>query len=687
MYSLNGGIAQSSGLFSGLSSGSFLLHIEDQLGCYLDSTIIIAMSPPIQLNSILVNPAQCFGTNTGSLSVNAVGGIGALMYGLNSGAVSVNPVFSGLFHTTFTVNVTDSLSCMKDSVVQIGSPPPLQFTSILMEQPYCTSATNGKITIYVNGGVPPYQYAINTSLYTTNNIFPNLYQGTYTIHVRDYNNCEHDTVVQLSAADYMFFQSPVVQHVSCKYGNDGSIALTASGGVSPYQYTINSVSVGTIGNFSNLGVGIYTIIVADQIGCEKDTVIQITEPLLPLKAEMLNITPNICRGDSNGSITAGAGGGTSPYMYSMDGINYQTSSSFNGLMAGMYMIYVKDNNDCLTDTIALVTEPDTSVQLFLLGIKDISCVNVDDGTIQVTSRYGSLPVSYTLNGAAVGVDTFYAGLPPGNYIVEVKDQLGCKSTGKFVVQPSDLRPFIRIDSIGTVLCAGDDDGYVDWHAINTYPPYYYTFDSVFIGTKSDASGLTNATYFIQVTDSRGCYADTTITLEEVNKIDLSVSATPAICSGLGDDGKAVAVVSGGQSPFTYRWSGSIGNYTDEADQLLFGQHTAYVQDALGCVDSTAFEIEFDPCCLVNLPNAFSPNGDGVNDHFKTIQYGHIDIVSLEIFNRWGNKVYSTSAEGIGWDGKYLGTDCDVGTYFYLLRYRCYMKNELVMLKGDITLLR
>ncbi|GBL35166.1 hypothetical protein EMGBS15_07610 [Filimonas sp.] len=278
------------------------------------------------------------------------------------------------------------------------------------------------------------------------------------------------------------------------------------------------------------------------------------------------------------------------------------------------------------------------------------------------------------------MDTFYNNLAPGNYIVEVQDGLGCKSTGKFTVKPSDRRPYIVIDSVEGILCAGDLDGSIKWHAYNTFPPYYYTFDSVYIGTVSQMNGLTNGDYSIHVADSIGCKADTNVSIIEGDRMDLDVTATPALCNGLGDDGKAIAIMEGGQSPFVYSWSGSIGNSTDHAEYLLHGEQIAYVTDQLGCTDSAHFVIEYDPCCLVTLPNAFSPNGDGKNDIFRLIKYGYITLVTFEIYNRWGNQVFSSLAEGTGWDGKYLGEECDLGTYYYLLRYRCHLKNETIMLK-------
>lgn len=686
-YSCNGGVPQASGNFNNLGSGTYTLHIQDLAGCFIDSVITIQSAPPVLINNMAITPAACHTSADGSVLVNAIGGLGILSYALNTGVYSPDSVFGGLPAGSYALHVKDSIGCQRDSTVQVSSPPAIYFSSINLVQPYCSNATNGKITIAVAGGQPPYQYAINTSLYTTSNLFQNLYQGVYTILVKDYNGCIYDTIVNLVAANYMDFNNVLITPVSCKYGNDGSISLGVTGGFSPYAFTINSVSAGSSGFFGNLGTGSYTVNVVDVTGCAADSVIFVSEPLLPVQALLLGTTPSSCRGDSLGNIACGGAGGTPPYSYSLNGLLYQTSQVFYGMAAGSYIITVKDSHGCIGDTSAVVLEPDTSVQLFLVGIKDVSCIGVNDGSITVTSQFGSKPLHYYLNGAGFGIDTFYSMLAPGNYVVEVKDSLNCKSTGKFTIVPSDRRPYIIMDSIQGIACAGDKNGYMDWHTINTFPPYYYTFDSIYLDTVSHIHGLPNGTYWIRVVDSIGCKADTTISLIENNPIELDIQATPALCSGLGDDGKAKAIVIGGQKPFVYSWSGAVGDSSGMADHLLYGPHVAYVEDALGCIDTAHFDIEYDPCCLVSLPSAFSPNADGKNDIFKAIQFGYINLISFEVYNRWGNRVFSSNTESKGWDGKFLGADCELGTYFYLLRYRCHLKNETITLKGDVLLLR
>jgi gliding motility-associated-like protein len=685
-YSLNGGVPQGVGLFSNLLPGAYILHIEDQLGCYVDSNITISVAPPIVINSISLVSPLCFNTNDGSITINASGGLGPKYYTVNALPYTLNNTISNLGIGTYTVHIKDSLNCVKDSVINLTGPPPIVVTNITMVQPYCSNATTGAITIAAAGGFAPYQFAINASLYSTNPTFSNLLPGIYTLHVMDINGCIIDTVVNLQAANYMNFTSVVIVNVSCKFGNDGSISLAAVGGFNPYSYFINAVPNGNSGYFPNLAIGSYTISVTDNIGCQDDTVLSVSEPLQPATASVALTSGNFCKGDSAGSVTGSASGGTPPYTYSIDGINFQNSSTFTNLLAGNYTLTIKDSKGCTDDTTFVISEPATSVLIQFISKKEISCADVNDAAITVSSVDGTPPLAYYLNGVLHNTDTFFNNLSPGEYIIEVRDSIGCVSTGKYDILPSEKKPYIIVDSVVGILCAGDKTGYLGWHAIDCYPPYRYIFNTVPFGATNFANNITDGAFLIQVLDTLGCYNDTIVYINPKNPIEIQIAATPASCGGRGDDGKATATVVGGVPPFVYAWTG-IGTNTVDAYNLKFGKHWGYVKDNLGCVDSTEFEIIYEPCCNVILPNAFTPNGDNNNDVFRILKHGDISLQSFEVYNRFGAQVFRTKNLDEGWDGKLAGSDAEVGTYFFLVRYKCPLSDETQLLHGDVILLR
>jgi gliding motility-associated-like protein len=108
----------------------------------------------------------------------------------------------------------------------------------------------------------------------------------------------------------------------------------------------------------------------------------------------------------------------------------------------------------------------------------------------------------------------------------------------------------------------------------------------------------------------------------------------------------------------------------------------------GCVDSIIKCANIEPIDIgVFIPNAFSPNGDGINNTFHAIYDGSIEFVNLVVYNRWGQRIFFTKNAFEDWDGKFKGSLCDIGVYFYMFNYKKKGSNDIICLKGDVQLLR
>jgi gliding motility-associated-like protein len=122
--------------------------------------------------------------------------------------------------------------------------------------------------------------------------------------------------------------------------------------------------------------------------------------------------------------------------------------------------------------------------------------------------------------------------------------------------------------------------------------------------------------------------------------------------------------------------------------LYFGLYKVEITDAYGCKIKDSVYIEEGPCCDVAfIPNAFSPNGDRNNDEFKVFSTAGIELIQLEIYDRWGKRVWSTSDYRRGRDGTIDGKNADIGNYNYIMRYRCTRDGETYIKKGDVMLVR
>ena len=106
-----------------------------------------------------------------------------------------------------------------------------------------------------------------------------------------------------------------------------------------------------------------------------------------------------------------------------------------------------------------------------------------------------------------------------------------------------------------------------------------------------------------------------------------------------------------------------------------------------CPDTTTRRIYVAPNSLIRVPNAFSPNGDNLNDIFYIIDIGIVDLIEFKIYNRWGELVFSTSEIDQGWDGNFRGKPQDVGTFVYYIVATTSESPTENVIKGSFSLIR
>ena len=110
-----------------------------------------------------------------------------------------------------------------------------------------------------------------------------------------------------------------------------------------------------------------------------------------------------------------------------------------------------------------------------------------------------------------------------------------------------------------------------------------------------------------------------------------------------------------------------------------------VGDEFGCMATDSILINAQPCCQVVMPDAFTPNGDGLNDVFRPVGLGTHAVHVFRVMNRWGQCVYETTNTKIGWDGTFNGVPQEIGTYYYFFSYDC--DGKTIIEKGEATLIR
>jgi hypothetical protein len=165
--------------------------------------------------------------------------------------------------------------------------------------------------------------------------------GTYTFRTTNANGCFKDTSITINPPPAII---PAVSMVrpTCYGGNNGSITLTASGGLAPFKYALGAGSYSSTNTFTGLSAGSYTLHVRDSNLCVKDTTVNLQNP--PDIAASISSTKPKCNFFSSGLITVSASGGTSPYQYAIGAGTFSTTNTFSGLFSGSYVLHIKDSN-------------------------------------------------------------------------------------------------------------------------------------------------------------------------------------------------------------------------------------------------------------------------------------------------------------------------------------------------------
>jgi hypothetical protein len=300
----------------------------------------------------------------------------------------------------------------------------------------------------------------------------------------------------------------------CYGGLNGSISLTVSGGSPSYAYSWTSVPSGftaTTQNISSLSVKQYDVSVTDSKGCTKTATATLTNP-----AEIaINpaVTDVACRGGSNGSIALAPTNGTEPYTYLWE--NGAASATRSGLAAGTYSVTVTDANGCTKSGNIVVGQP--AADLDVSGVlTHLVCNGGTTGAINITATGGNTSYTYLWNGGSTDEDR--TGLPAGSYSVTVTDNKGCTKFASYTLtQPTVISA--TITTLNHPTCPSDSDGSINLTVSGGTPgvsPNEYTYlwtttNGAVSDTekvKQDPSGLESGTYSVKVTDSAGCFVNT-----------------------------------------------------------------------------------------------------------------------------------------------------------------------------------
>ncbi len=582
LYNINGGAFQTSGVFSGLIDGTYIIGVSDGFGCTISDTITI--SQPTQLSSVIsyANDASCNRFFDGSAIITASGGTPGYTYLWSNGETSANNNY--LSADTYFVTVTDNNGCTTTNSIIINEPTLLTATITSSTNASCNGNADGSSTVLGGGGIPPYSYLWSNG--DTTAIINNLTAGVYIVTITDAHGCV------ISATDTITEPNPIIPNINviteivCFGGMEASAFITATGGVPPYTFLwSNGSSNDTI---FNLVAGTYTVTITDITGCIKSATISINEP--PLLVASIALTNISCFGMADGAAIASASGGTSPYSYNWS--NGNTSNTISNHVAGTYMVTVTDINGCTATASAIIVEP-VLLTTLVNPPTNTTCFNASNGLATVVPYGGTSPYSYNWSNGSNSATA--SSLASGTYYVTVTDNNGCTSTNSVIInQPPQL--ITTISSSVNLLCNGGANGSATVNASGGVPPYSYQWSNG--SNNTTISNLTAGTYTVTVTDNNGCTATNSVAITQPNVLNAVITPTHILCNA-GNSGSATVTASGGTTPYNYNWSN--GSHTATISNLTAGTYSVTVTDANGCT-ATATTLLTEPTMLTTVIN-------------------------------------------------------------------------------------
>ncbi len=620
---------QASNVFSITSVNNYTVQIrrnDGNEGCTFELNDLLVANNSIDATTTVL-PITC-NTSKGGIRVDIANASSSYIYELRQGGSLINnsgPVagntytFDNLDAGVYDIEISlaSVSNCTWNGTATVASFQNIQPNVIVTKNIDCS---DGTITVTQSGGTAPFEYSQDNGgsyfPFTAGNqtIIPISTAGSYSIYVRDANGCEiiANPVNVVSEPEITYTVTP--KDISCNGTDDGSVTVdvTNTQGYSITYSIDNGGSFQTSNVFSNLAAGSYPIIIRKEKAGGSCDITSIAVNVNPSPIFTANATVTQQIDCSTGSATLSAAvttGGTAPFEYSLNGVDFQTNTDFTGLGAGTYTVTVKDANDCTTTTDQTVNAGSNPSDVAFTR-SNVNCTT-GEADVQLTVTGGNAPFSYSIIApmtlTAPG-DTFN-GLAPNTYTFEITANDGCKIVRNYTLgNPIGFSSNVLVKNNVSCATVGTSDGSLEITVTN--------FDTAFDVVVEDGtgaptglgvsgatsspitiSGLSADDYTIRINDQSGpCQKVETVTVAAPSS-PLTIDSFAVTNMNCGTPGGITIEASGGWGSYSYFVRQPDGTATLAQNNKNItgltqpGIHTMVVTDVNGCVyDTETFDL-------------------------------------------------------------------------------------------------
>ena len=614
MYSINGSAFQSSNEFVNLVNGDYEILVIDENECatILETSILVNT---LSVNATLINSVSCHEGMDGSIEVNVSGGSSPYTYSIDGENFQDETIFVDLAAGEYQVIVkdVDGFEVSSNTVV-ISDPDPILVSAVRDE---------AEVSIIATGGTGILTYSIDGENYVDQNVFSDLEIGDYVFYVKDENGCIESVSVEVIYNNLSI--EPIIERgVSCNGGMDAVLFVDVLGGTGPYEFSLDGENWQTESVFENLSAGMYMISVRDanQFISSQNVLVSEPDPI------MMNLLL-----DAN-DLTVEASGGVSPFEFSLDGVTFQSSNMFNGLMNGEYTVMVRDANGCIVSEPISILLNNLSAQAQLES--EILCFG-ETTSVVVEVEGGTMPYEYSLDGEDFQTANIIEEVSAGTYDIIIRDAMGLEFiiVGFIVSQPEELILEIATSDFTIIASGSGGSGTLEYSLDGENYSKVFTF-----------SGLSNGEYTVYLKDENECVVLQVVTLNTVPIINISIiESQDLLCAG-DENGIIHVEASGGLQPYEYSIDGENYFASGLFENLPGGNYNVSVRDANGVSSMMMININEPNLILLTVEvvvNNIEISASGGTGMYQYTIDGGTTYQDLSIFEKLPNGTYLAGA--------------------------------------------